>query len=161
MLRAGERLTTDVQLDERDQSSLVHDALCRNKHSFKIAERGTYGGKDEAPSPFDLLCASLAGCSSMTLRLFAQRRGMALPPLSVRVLHRKMSATDAGVEGGGRELVDLFELSLSLRPSDGASQPPSLSSADRALLLDVATKCPVHHILAGNPRCIVRARWSE
>ena len=95
-------------------------------HSFLMDEPVAYGGLDTGPSPFDLLSAALSACTLMTMKLYAQRKGWAIEPLSVRVSHHKGT--------GGRDRFDrVIELG-------------DVTDEQRAELLKIAGRCPVHQL---------------
>ena len=97
-----------------------------------VDEPESVGGAGAGPTPFELLSAALAACTSMTLRLYAERKGWTLPPFTVEVAH---SLTRA--EKGGRG--DRFERVIAFA---GPLEP-----AAEAKLLEIADKCPVHRTL--------------
>jgi putative redox protein len=99
------------------------------EHSFLMDEPVAYGGLSSGPSPFDMLGAALSGCTLMTMKLYAERKGWALDGLSVRVSHRKSSP----------EARDQFERVIHF--GDG------ISEEQRAKLLGIAERCPVHLLL--------------
>jgi putative redox protein len=90
------------------------------------------GGADAGPAPFDYLMAGLGACTSMTLRMYAERKGLALRRVSVALVHDK-----ATIDGVARDRV---RRSITL---DG-----DLSPEERARLLEIANKCPVHRALS-------------
>jgi putative redox protein len=92
------------------------------------------GGEGSGPTPYELLSAALAACTSMTLRLYLERKGWTLPPFSVEVAH---SLVPAG--GAGAPPRDRFDRRIAF---EGA-----LDAAQRAKLLEIADKCPVHRTL--------------
>jgi putative redox protein len=97
-------------------------------HSFLMDEPSAAGGLDSGPNPFDLLCSALAGCTLMTLKLYADRKGWALDQLNVHVIHHKEAA----------EAKDRFECIVELG---------NVTSEQRERLLDIASRCPVHLVL--------------
>ena len=94
-------------------------------HSLLMDEPGAVGGLDSGPNPFDMLCAAVASCTLMTVKLYAQRKGWALDGLGVRVVHHKGSA-------GAR---DRFESALELG---------NATDEQGEALLKIAQRCPVH-----------------
>jgi putative redox protein len=92
------------------------------------------GGGGTGPTPYELLAAALAACTAMTLKLYAERKGWALPPFSVAAAH---SIVPAGADGTPPR--DLFTRHI-------AFEGP-LGPGEDAKLLGVADKCPVHRTL--------------
>ena len=158
ILRPEDKNTVFTRLrEELNQGSYVQTVTIRSKHTLQLDDRGIHGGRDVGPSPYDLLCSALAGCTSMTLRIYAQRksRPMNVSAIQVDVLHSKKSSTDIpscppSISGG---MVDLFEMTIQ-------TQEP-LNEADQEKLLTIAHKCPVHKTLTGNPQTIVRTKWAK
>lgn len=104
------------------------------RHQFVADEPVTIGGGDAGPAPYDLLMAALGACTSMTLRMYAERRSLALRQVTVEVSHEKIS-----VEGQPAK-VDRFARRIVL---DG-----DLTEEQRQKLLEIANKCPVHRTLS-------------
>lgn len=104
------------------------------RHQFVADEPVTIGGGDAGPAPYDLLMAALGACTSMTLRMYAERRSLALRQVTVEVRHEKIS-----VEGQPAK-VDRFARRIVL---DG-----DLTEEQRQKLLEIANKCPVHRTLS-------------
>src|SRR6476661_9379993 len=97
-------------------------------HSFLMDEPVGYGGLGSGPSPFDLLCAALAACTLMTMKLYAKRKGWTLDTLGVRVSHHKGNA-------GQRDRFDrIIELG-------------NITPEQRDGLLNIAQRCPVDRLL--------------
>lgn len=110
-------------------------------HTMLADEPESAGGSDRGPSPYDLLSAALASCTSMTLQMYARHKGLALDDARVTVTHAKVHATDcAGCETKtGR--IDRFEREIALTGD--------LDDTERARLLEIADRCPVHRTLEG------------
>jgi len=103
------------------------------RHALTADEPGALGGGDAGPSPYELLLAGLGACTSMTVRMYADRKGWPLAGVHVDLKHEKVPAPD----GAGR--IDRFHRILRL---DGP-----LDAAQRARLLEIANACPVHRTL--------------
>jgi putative redox protein len=97
-------------------------------HQFLADEPIPFGGLSSGPNPFDLVCAALASCTVMTMRLYAERKGWPVDRMSARVRHRKNSP----------EGTDLFERVLHLG---------DVTAEQRDRLLHIANRCPVHLML--------------
>lgn len=100
--------------------------------TFVSDEPVDIGGFDIGPNPHDLVSAGLAACTAHTLRLYAKRKGWKLGALHVEVTHsREAGATPP----------DRFTRTVRMEGELDAEQ--------RARLLDIAQKCPVHKLLTG------------
>ncbi len=103
-------------------------------------------GDNSGPDPYDLLRTALAGCTSMTLRLYADRKGWPLEGVTSRVTHRYVQAEAASSEAGSRPArLDEFDIQITL-------EGPALSEDQRERLLQIAHRCPVHRTLSGAAR---------
>jgi putative redox protein len=99
------------------------------------------GGTDRGPNPYDLLLAALGSCTSMTLRMYADRKGLPLERVEVRLRHSRIHAADCAECETEEGRVDLIEREIALA---GA-----LSPEQRQRLLEIADRCPVHRTLSG------------
>lgn len=90
------------------------------------------GGEDAGPAPHELILAALGSCTSMTLRIYAERKGWPLERVAVRLTREKLEGATV------------------LRRTITLEGP--LDPAQRAKLLEIAGKCPVHRTLTGEIR---------
>jgi uncharacterized OsmC-like protein/alpha/beta superfamily hydrolase len=110
------------------------------EHRLLVDEPADVGGTNSGPSPYDLLATALGACTSMTLRLYAEHKSIALGPFAVLVRHAKRHLEDCqSCEQGKPARIDHFDRVLSL--------PPDLPEETRCQLLAIADRCPVHQTL--------------
>jgi uncharacterized OsmC-like protein/alpha-beta hydrolase superfamily lysophospholipase len=113
-------------------------------HALLADEPLGVGGTDTGPSPYDLLSAALATCTTMTLKMYASLKKIDLRSVTVAVRHSKVHAKDcADCESAGGK-IDEFQRVLTL---DGA-----LTEEQRLRMLEIADRCPVHKTLHGETK---------
>ncbi len=104
-----------------------------------VADEPRPVGDDTGPTPYDLLLSGLGACTSMTLRLYADRKGWPLTRVTVELSHSRLHTRDCAECETQSGMVDRIERTIRL---DG-----DLSDDQRARLMDIADKCPVHRTL--------------
>jgi uncharacterized OsmC-like protein/fermentation-respiration switch protein FrsA (DUF1100 family) len=109
------------------------------RHRLRADEPAAVGGDDSGPGPYDLLLAGLGACTSMTVRLYAERKKWPLRRVSVDLKHDKVHALDCAECEAREGKIDRIERVLTLEGD--------LDDAQRARLLEIADKCPVHRTL--------------
>lgn len=107
------------------------------RHTLIADEPVSVGGADAGPAPFDYLLAALGACTSMTLRMYAEIKNLPLTGINVELTHEKIE-----VEGSGK--VDHIRRIITLTGD--------LSPEQRARMLEIANKCPVHRTLCSDIR---------
>lgn len=126
-----------VRSAEADPNGFLQDITHGTRHHILADEPRAYGGTNQGLSPYGLLSAGLAACTSMTIRMYARRKGWPLAHVSVDVSHDKVHAQDA--ETGIGDKIDAWKRWITLTGS--------LSAEQRQRLLEIADKCPVHRTL--------------
>ena len=109
------------------------------RHVIRADEPVAGGGMDTGLSPYDLLCAALGACTAITLRLYADMKGIPLERVTVELKHEKIHATDCAECETKEGKIDRIERLIGL---EGTLDP-----AQRQKLLEIANKCPVHRTL--------------
>ncbi|WP_136442296.1 bifunctional alpha/beta hydrolase/OsmC family protein [Pacificoceanicola onchidii] len=126
-----------TRVSEADPKGFLQDVQNGPFHHALADEPKAYGGTDRGMSPYGFLAAGLGACTSMTIRMYARRKGWPLSHVSVDVTHDKLHAQDAGT--GTETRIDSFTRRITLEGP--------LSEEQRARLLEIADKCPVHKTL--------------
>lgn len=142
---AAPKATAPVVVAETTQGPFLNHVVV-GQHRFLADEPPSIGGFDAGPAPYDFLGAALGACTSMTLRMYATHKKMALDRVIVEVSHGKVHADDC-VECSENDLlvdrngmIDRFERVITI-------EGPDLSEDDRQKLLKIANRCPVHRTL--------------
>src|SRR5215813_8512202 len=108
-------------------------------HSFPADEPVEAGGRNAGPDPYELLLSALGACVSITLRMYAARKGWPLEAVQVRLSYARVHADDCADCDREARMVDGIEVELFLTGD--------LSQEQRRRLLEIAGKCPVHRTL--------------
>jgi uncharacterized OsmC-like protein len=108
-------------------------------HHLTADEPVSFGGSDTGSSPYDLILAALGACTSMTIGLYARKRKWPVENITVSLRHSKIHAADCEECETKEGRIDRIELDIHL---DGA-----LTDEQRAKLMEIAEKCPVHQTL--------------
>lgn len=111
------------------------------RHRLTADEPTTLGGTDTGPDPYDLLLAALGACTSMTLRMYAARKGWPLESVTVRLHHDKIHAVDCAECETRVGRIDRIDRTIEL--------VGELDEEQRGRLLEIASMCPVHRTLKG------------
>jgi len=118
--------------------------IIANGHALVADEPVAVGGTNTGPSPYELLSAALGACTTMTLRMYADRKQWPLEDVEARVRHAKMHCVDCGDTENKTSRIDTFSRELVL---EGA-----LDDEQKGRLLEIADRCPVHRTLHSEVR---------
>lgn len=133
---------------EENHAGKFQQQVTVGKHRLLADEPVSFGGLNGGPAPYDLLLAALGACTSMTIRMVAERKGWPLEHVSVSLRHEKIHAADCAECDTRDGKVDWIEREVTLRGPLDAQQ--------REALLAIADKCPVHRTL--HSEVVVRTR---
>jgi uncharacterized OsmC-like protein/alpha-beta hydrolase superfamily lysophospholipase len=125
-----------LRVSEADPNGFLQDVQS-GPHHLLADEPAAYGGTNKGLTPYGFLSAGLGACTSMTIRMYARRKGWPLASVSVDVTHNKVHGQDAGTETKSK--IDSFVRTITLQGD--------LDDSQRARLLEIADRCPVHQSL--------------
>jgi putative redox protein len=135
-----------MQSHEREGVVVVRGAatgfaqqIIAGSHQFVSDEPTSVGGTDRGPTPYDLLLAGLGSCTSMTIAMYARRKQWALERVTIRLRHSRIHAEDCAACETRTGTIGLIERDIEL---EGV-----LDEEQRARLLAIANRCPVHMTL--------------
>jgi len=139
----------EVVVEETGEGTFTQ-RIAAGPHQLRADEPESVGGLDSGPSPYDFLLAGLGACTSMTLRLYAGRKGLNLKRTRVTLSHDKIHAEDCESCETREGRIDRIERVIDLEGE--------LSGAERQRLLEIANKCPVHRTLESEVLVATRLR---
>ena len=125
----------DRQVHVRTGTERFRSRIEVRGHVLAADEPETVGGADLGPTPYDLLCAALGSCTTITLRMYADRKGWPVDEISAAVRHSRIA-----VDGEEGEQRDRFEVRITLAGE--------LAEEQVKRLVEIAERCPVHRTLA-------------
>lgn len=139
-------MSTPTQDEQGPTTVVVHGSadgftqeITVGGHRLVADEPVAFGGRDEGPGPYELLLAALGSCTSMTLGMYARRKRWPLEAVRLRLTHAKIHARDC--EDCERKVGKLDEIRCEIELCG------PLDEEQRARLLEIAAKCPVHRTL--------------
>ena len=135
-------MSETVTVSERTGGIYTNDVKT-SRHHFYADEPESLGGSDLGPTPYEYLCAGLGACTSITLRMYANRKKWPVEDIIVDVSHNKE------IHGDGIQR-DVFTREITVIGE--------LEDAQRARIIEIANKCPVHRTLEAGSDVITRER---
>lgn len=117
----------------KDQGGGIYTQdVVTSRHHLLADEPESYGSADLGPTPFEYLCAALGACTTITLRMYVERKGWEVEHLACEVTHQKVAIGDLPPK-------DVFTRVLTIRGD--------IDEAQRKRMLVIADKCPLHKTL--------------
>jgi putative redox protein len=113
--------------------------IIAGSHRLTSDEPVAAGGTDAGPTPYDLLLAALGSCTSMTVAMYARRKGWPLEGVTVWLRHSRIHASDCADCETREGMLDRIERDIRFAGP--------LTAEQRARLREIADKCPVHRAL--------------
>lgn len=128
-----------VRVAEADAGGFLQDVNAGPTHHVNADEPISVGGTDMGLTPYQFLSAGLGACTSMTIRMYARRKKWPLTHVSVDVTHNKIHASDCAHCETEVGKIDQFRRIITLEGD--------LDEAQRARLMEIADRCPVHRTM--------------
>ena len=118
-------------------------------HRILADEPSDSGGADLGPNPYELLMAALGACTSITVRMYAERKKWPLEGVRIGLSCAKVHAQDSAESDARPVLIDRIELEIAL--------VGDLTEDQRTRLLEIANHCPVHRTLTSQVQVVTRS----
>lgn len=140
---------TDGVVVQETRTSHLQQLISAGKHRMIADEPVSVGGHDTGPGPYDFLLAGLGACTSMTMRMYADRKAMPLDRVTVTLKHGRIYAKDCEECETKDGMISRIERTIAM---DG-----NLDAEQRKKLMEIADKCPVHRTLTSEISIVTRA----
>jgi putative redox protein len=114
--------------------------ITTGRHRFSADEPASVGGSDDGPNPYELLLAALGACTAMTLRMYADRKGLPLHRTTIRLRHDRVHAKDCTQTEQNVGMLSRIRREIDIEGP--------LDDKDRQRLVEIADLCPVHRTLS-------------
>jgi putative redox protein len=137
-----------VVVRETRDSKYQNDVIVGPHHLF-ADEPAAVGGADTGPGPYDYVLAGLGACTSITMRMYADRKSLPLDRVTITLSHSKVHAEDCAECETKAGMLDQFDRVIAM---EGA-----LDAEQRKRLMEIADKCPVHRTLESEIHIVTRA----
>ncbi len=150
---AGEELETEKQVVTETGQDGFTTQIKAGRHHLLADEPAAVGGKDLGPTPYGYLLAALGACTSMTLRMYAERKKWPLERARVHLEHSKVYSEDCATCESTSGYIDQIDREIELEGP--------LDEQQKARLLEIADRCPVHKTLHNEIKVKTQLRSSE
>jgi uncharacterized OsmC-like protein/fermentation-respiration switch protein FrsA (DUF1100 family) len=131
------------------RDSRFQNTVTVGPHHLLADEPAAVGGADSGPGPYDYVLAGLGACTSMTMRMYAERKSLPLDRVTVTLSHSKIHAEDCAECETRIGMLDQFDRVIAM---EGA-----LDAEQRKKLMEIADKCPVHRTLTSEIHIVTKA----
>ena len=131
------------------RNSKFQNAVIVGPHHLLADEPAAVGGEDTGPGPYDYVLAGLGACTSMTMRMYAERKSLPLERVTVTLSHNKIHAEDCAECETKVGMLDQFDRVIAMEGPLDAEQ--------RKKLMEIADKCPVHRTLTSEIHIVTKA----
>jgi uncharacterized OsmC-like protein/fermentation-respiration switch protein FrsA (DUF1100 family) len=131
------------------RSSKFQQTVTVGPHHLLADEPVAAGGEDSGLGPYDFVLAGLGACTSMTMRLYAERKSLPLERVTVTLKHSKIHAEDCAECETKAGMLDQIDRVIAMEGTLDAEQ--------RGKLMEIADKCPVHRTLTSEVRILTVA----
>ncbi|ARU88079.1 alpha/beta fold hydrolase [Pseudomonas sp. M30-35] len=118
--------------------------LYTRSHKSVSDEPVSVGGSDLGPTPYALLLMSLGACTSMTIRMYANRKGIPLEDINIRLVHDRVHAEDCAACEEREGQIERIQRFISFKGEQ-------LTQEQIESMLKIANRCPVHKTLESKP----------
>jgi putative redox protein len=131
------------------RASKFQQTISVGPHRMLADEPVAAGGEDTGPGPYDFVLAGLGACTSMTMRLYADRKSLPLQRVTVTLKHSRIHADDCAECETRAGMLDQIDRTIAMEGTLDAEQ--------RGKLMEIADKCPVHRTLTSEIRIVTHA----
>jgi len=128
------------------RASKLQNVIAAGRHRILADEPVDVGGMDSGPGPYDFLLGALGACTSMTMRLYAERKSIPLARARVTLQHSRIHARDCEDCETKEGMISKIDRVITLEGNLDAEQ--------RAKLMEIADKCPVHRTLTSEIKIV-------